>query len=294
MYEKQIEQLIILQQVDDEIIVLREEIEQAPLELADLENQMEGFRDRQTQIDERMEMLKDQQKKLVVEIDEDGGKIKKAKNKLMLVGNTKEYHAMMREMDSLEKLNRMREEEQEAVKEELIRQDEATVTLNTDMGGVKEQYDALKTTLDERLAAAQKKLDSLGRKRKKACKVVPPPILGRYEFIRERMKNPVIVPVTEGVCNGCHIMIPPQDYNDLQKGQQILSCPNCQRLIHWVQIEKPEEEVKPKKKKKAAKKKAPAKKAAAKKPAAKKAPAKKAPAKKAAAKKAEKPKADDK
>ncbi len=237
MYEKQIEQLIILQQVDDDILVLREEIEKAPLELADLEGQMTEFDERRTQIGERMEMLKDQQKRLNLEIEEDAGKIKKSKNKLMLVGNTKEYHAMMREMDSLEKLNRMREEEHEAVKEEQIRQDDATENLNEEMSGVKEQYDALKTTLDERLAAAQKKLDSLGRKRKKACKVVPPPILGRYEFIRERMENPVIVPVTEAVCHGCHIMIPPQIYNDLQKGQQILSCPNCQRLIHWKRLE---------------------------------------------------------
>jgi len=254
MYEKQIEQLIILQQVDDEIIILREEIEKAPLELAGLEEQMGEFKERRVQIDERMDILKDQQKKLGVEIEEDAGKIKKSKNKLMLVGNTKEYHAMMREMDSLEKLNRMRDEEQVAVKEELIRQDDATTSLNEEMSGVKEQYDALKTTLDERLAAAQKKLDSLGRKRKKACKVVPPPILGRYEFIRERMENPVIVPVTNGVCNGCHIMIPPQDYNDLQRGQQILSCPNCQRLIHWVRIEPDPVEEKPKKKRKAAKK----------------------------------------
>ncbi len=282
MYEKQIEQLIILQHVDDDILILREEIEKAPLELSDLETQMDGFKDRRVEIDERLDLLKEQQKKLDFEIDEDAGKIKKSKNKLMLVANTKEYHAMMREMDSLEKLNRMREDEQEAVKEELVRQDDATTTLNDDMSGVKEQYDALKTTLDERLAAAQKKLDSLGRKRKKACKVVPPPILGRYEFIRERMENPVIVPVSEGVCSGCHIMIPPQNYNDLQKGQQILSCPNCQRLIHWVQVEKPVEEEKPKKKKKAAAKK-PAKKAAAKKPAAKKAAAKKPAAEKAEA-----------
>lgn len=233
MYEKQIEQLIILQQVDDEIIVLKEEIEKAPLELADLEGQLAEFDERRVQIDERMEILKDQQKKLGIEIEEDASKIKKSKNKLMLVGNTKEYHAMMREMDSLEKLNRMREEEQVAVKEETQRQLEATDSLNEEMAGVKEQYDELKKTLEERLAQANKKLDSLGRKRKKACKVVPPPILGRYEFIRERMENPVIVPVAQGVCHGCHIKIPPQSYNDLQKGQQILSCPNCQRLIHW-------------------------------------------------------------
>lgn len=235
MYEKQIEQLIILQQVDDEILLLQDEISKAPLELSGLEDQMEGFKERRIQIDERMELLKEQKKKLVVEIEDDAGKIKKSKNKLMLVGNTKEYHAMMREMDSLEKLNRMREDEQTAVREELVRQDEATETLNEDMSGVKEQYEALKETLDARLLQANKKLDSLGRKRKKACKVVPPPILGRYEFIRERMENPVIVPVTDGVCHGCHIMIPPQDYNELQKGQQILSCPNCQRLIYWKQ-----------------------------------------------------------
>jgi len=240
MYQKQIEQLIVLQEVDDEILTLRSEVEQAPQELADLETQMDEFRERRSRIDEKMDILKEQQKKLSNEIEEDAGKIKKSKNKLMLVGNTKEYHAMMREMDSLEKLNRMRDDEQAAVKEELTRQTEATSSLTEEMGDVQEQYDALKTTLDERLAKASKKLDSLGRKRKKACKAVPPPILGRSEFIRERMENPVIVPVAHGVCSGCNIMIPPQSYNDLQRGQQILSCPNCQRLIYWKAHVEPE------------------------------------------------------
>jgi predicted nucleic acid-binding Zn-ribbon protein len=233
MYQKQIEQLIILQEVDDDLLTVLDEIEQAPKELLDLEAQMGKFDDRRDQIEEKLSILKEQKKKLAVEIEEDAGRIKKSKNKLMMVGNTKEYHAMMREMDSLEKLNRMRDDEQEAVREELLRQDEATTNLNQEMSGVKEQYSALKTTLDERLAQANKKLDSLNRKRKKACKAVPPPILGRYEFIRERMENPVIVPVAGGVCKGCNIMIPPQSYNDLQKGHQILSCPNCQRLIYW-------------------------------------------------------------
>jgi hypothetical protein len=240
MYQKQIEQLIVLQEVDDEILTLRSEVEQAPQELADLEAQMDEFRERRSRIDEKMDILKEQQKKLTNEIDEDAGKIKKSKNKLMLVGNTKEYHAMMREMDSLEKLNRMRDDEQTAVREELTRQTEATSSLTEEMSDVQEQYGALKTTLDERLEKASKKLDSLGRKRKKACKAVPPPILGRYEFIRERMENPVIVPVSHGVCSGCNIMIPPQSYNDLQRGQQILSCPNCQRLIYWKAHVEPE------------------------------------------------------
>ncbi len=235
MYQKQIEQLVVLQTVDDEIRVLEAEVRQAPLELSDLENRLGGYRERQGQIQERLDLLGVQQKRLEGEIEDDGHKIKKSKNKLMAVGNSKEYHAMMREMDSMEKLNRLREEERIAVMEELERQQAAMGELTAEMSGLVEEYDAKKATLDERVAKAQTRLDSLMKRRNKAGKVVPPPILGRYEFIRSRIDQPVIVSVTDGVCGGCHIKIPPQSYNELQKGKQILGCPNCQRIIYWVE-----------------------------------------------------------
>ena len=64
-------------------------------------------------------------------------------------------------------------------------------------------------------------------------KDIPAPVLGRYEFIRNRLRHPVIVPVEEGICSGCHIAIPPQVFIDLQRGNHIMSCPNCQRLMYW-------------------------------------------------------------
>jgi len=235
MYQKQIEQLVVLQTVDDEIKGLEVEVRQAPLELSELEGRLAQLKERQAQVQERLDLLKVQQKRLEGEIEDDGHKIKKSKNKLMAVGNSKEYHAMMREMDSMEKLNRLREEERIAVMEEFTRQDTAMQELAAEMDALMEGYDAKKATLDERLAKAQTRLDSLGKRRNKAGKVVPPPILGRYEFIRSRIEHPVIVPVTEGICGGCHIKIPPQSYNELQKGKQILGCPNCQRIIFWVE-----------------------------------------------------------
>jgi len=235
MYQKQIEQLVVLQTVDDEIKVLEVEVRQAPLELSELEGRLTQLKDRQAQVQERLDLLKVQQKRLEGEIEDDGHKIKKSKNKLMAVGNSKEYHAMMREMDSMEKLNRLREEERIAVMEEFTRQDTAMQELVAEVDGLMEGYDAKKATLDERIAKAQTRLDSLGKRRTKAGKVVPPPILGRYEFIRSRIEHPVIVPVSEGICGGCHIRIPPQSFNELQKGKQILGCPNCQRIIFWVE-----------------------------------------------------------
>ena len=247
MYLKQIKQLVILQKVDDQIIVLKQEMDLAPKELEDLENKMSGLEEKKTQIQEKLGMIKEQQTRLDTEIEEDSVKVKKSKNKLMMVGNTKEYHAMLREMDSLEKLNRMREEERVALVEEIGNLEESIKQVDNELAEVKTELDEKKAGLDERMKVTQKELEKLNDKRSGACDVVPKPILGRYEFIRERLSNPVIVPVDGGVCSGCktYIHIPPQTYNDLQKGTQIISCPNCQRLIFWrehIPAEQPKKE----------------------------------------------------
>jgi predicted nucleic acid-binding Zn-ribbon protein len=83
------------------------------------------------------------------------------------------------------------------------------------------------------MSTAQAKLSILQKDRSTTGSEIPSPVFSRYEFIRNRLAHPVIVPVNQGVCSGCHIAIPPQIFIELQRGQQILSCPNCQRLIYW-------------------------------------------------------------
>ncbi len=233
IYLKQIEQLVALQQIDCEIIELKHELETAPREVEALETNFAGMEERKGQILDKLGILKEQQTRLDSEIDDDYHKIKKSKNKLMMASNTKEYHAMMREMDGLEKLNRLREEEKITLVEELQRQEEALAELGSEIDRVGKELDAKKANLAERIKTAEEKLTTLGKARKASCNLVPVPVLSRYEFIRSRLSAPVIVSVQAGVCDGCHIAIPPQSFIELQKGQQILSCPNCQRLIYW-------------------------------------------------------------
>lgn len=241
-YLKQIQQLTVLQKVDDEILTLEAELEAAPRDLAQAEERVGALRDRQGQIQEKIELLGAQQTRLEQEIDDDTMKVRKSKNKLMMVGNTREYHAMMREMDSLEKLNRMREEEKVALTEELAVQRQALDALGQDIAAQESEVATMRAGLDARLEEGGKQLEKLTKQRQTAGKAVPRPILGRYELIRSRLANPVIVSVTGGVCSGCNITIPPQIYNDLQKGQQIISCPNCQRLMYWTEHVKDEEQ----------------------------------------------------
>ena len=229
----QIAQLVALQRVDDEIFAIEHDVEKAPREVEALRNDFAAVRAERSHLEDKMAHLREQAKNIDFDIDSDLARISKGKDKLMQVGNAKEYHAMMREMDSLEKTNRTREEEKITLAEELERQ-------NAAMASVAERYGVMETglkekeeSLDARLGEADKKLKTLGKERSAASKDIPAPVLSRYEFIRQRLAHPVIVPVTGGVCSGCNIAIPPQGYIELQRGTQILSCPNCQRLIFW-------------------------------------------------------------
>ena len=233
VYFAQIQQLVELQKVDDAIHAVKQVLERAPGEVADLEQRYADMETRRNYILEKLSHLEDQQKRISSEIDDESARLKKSKNKLMQVGNQREYHAMMREMDSMERINRSREEEKVTILDELQYQNNALAELDKDFTALKAELDVKRDGLEAALQRGRAELEALDAKRASVSKNIPQPVFLRYEFIRKRLEHPVIVGVREGVCSGCHIAVPPQTFIELQRGQQILSCPNCQRLIFW-------------------------------------------------------------
>lgn len=233
VYFEQIRQLVELQKVDDAIHEVRQELDRTPGDLKALEERFAEVENQRNYVLDKLSHLQDQQKRLSLEIDDDAARIKKSKNKLTQVGNTREYHAVLREMDSMEKVNRSREEEKTTLLDEIQSQNEALAALDVTYNALKGELEEKRSSLDDRLKKAQAALVELDAKRAHVGTAIPHPVFLRYEFIRERLEHPVIVAVREGVCSGCHIAVPPQTFIELQRGQQILSCPNCQRLIFW-------------------------------------------------------------
>ncbi|WP_462324382.1 zinc ribbon domain-containing protein [Desulfoplanes sp.] len=244
LYIDQIRQLVILQKIDSQIIEIDKRLDDAPKEIESIEKAVGAKKDRLAQLKERVDILQEQKLKLQTDIDEDAARIKKSKNKLMMVENTKEYHAMMREMDSLEKTNRMREEEKVTLIEDLQDQETLHDALETEAQTLETELEEKRTSMELELGKMRNKRKKLEKEKKAACDLIPKPIFKRYNHIRTKLDSPVIVSVTDGVCNGCHIKITPQKYIELQKGEQILSCPNCHRLIYWEDHFFPQEETK--------------------------------------------------
>lgn len=232
-YLNQICQLVELQKVDDQIHEVSQSLENAPRDLEELRRRFESMDGARSVALDKLAHLQEQQRRISLEIDDDAARIKKSKNKMMQVGNAREYNAMVREMDNMERTNRNREEERAVLLEALERHNENVEELESAHSTLKAELEAKSDSLAATLREAEEKLATLANKRKNFSKGIPAPIFQRYEFIRRRLEHPVIVPADNGICSGCHIAIPPQTFIELQTGQQILNCPNCQRLIFW-------------------------------------------------------------
>jgi predicted nucleic acid-binding Zn-ribbon protein len=210
LYIQQIAQLVDLQKVDDAIHAMNTELEQAPREVNTLEQRFAELEEQRAKLHDKLEHLQEQQRRLTNEIDDDATRMKKSKSKLMQVGNTREYHAMLREMDNIEKSNRSREEEKLTLHEALQLENTNLEQIADVHQNVNAELEEKRGTLQARMDAAQAQLNILQKKRSAAVAEIPPPVFARYEFIRNRLEHPVIVPVNQGVCSGCHIAIPPQ------------------------------------------------------------------------------------
>lgn len=232
-YLDQIRQLIELHQVDDEILNEQTKLEQSPKELANLKARFATIETQSKEIQEKIATLTEQEKQLTSDIEEDASLLRKKHTELMCVVNDREHHARLREIDIAEKNKHTHEEDRDRIVEDKKLQQTELDDVSKEADNIKNKLKNHENGLEFSLQQAQSRLEKLKKERDAIALSISKPILARYEFIRKRLHHPVIVPVTAGVCGGCHIMIPPQTFIELQGEDKILNCPNCQRLIYW-------------------------------------------------------------
>ncbi len=233
LYLSQISQLIALQQVDNAIFAVEERLSKAPRTIEALQQKFNTYDAQKKHIEEKLVHLSEQQKRMNYDFEDTLADIQKAQDKLEHVSSEKEMNAVSREVENMEGRSRFHEDEKYALRSEVEHQQSCLEEIMTDWNVIKEELDKATANLELLQKEAEQELTELAARRKESLAIIPLPVLTRYEFIRKRLKNPAIVYIRDGICAGCNIAIPPQVFNELQRGQQIVSCPNCQRLVFW-------------------------------------------------------------
>ena len=229
---EEIKQLTDLQVIDLQIAGLDEEIEAGQAEIGKLLSTIE---DRRTSIEElqaKVEAAEARQRELEAEQEDELGRIKDRQSKLMQVQTNREYHSLLKEIEDGKKANKEREEEAIQLMEQI---ESLTLIMDEQKGlsqGDDKQLAREKKKVNGEASKLNEKKGGFAKKRETMIKKFSTSLLKKYDMLRERRNGRAVVGVVNGVCQGCFMNIPPQQFNDLLKGEKMLFCPTCNRILY--------------------------------------------------------------
>jgi predicted nucleic acid-binding Zn-ribbon protein len=145
----------------------------------------------------------------------------------------REYEALDKEIkDSGEREQDLRRDLQK--EEQLLA--EMKVGLDKEEAMIKKQEEEVQkeqAKIKEALHDREKQLKSLEKKEKGITPGLDEEILFKFERIIRSKSGLGIVPIDRGVCNGCHMILPVQFVNDVRRGEGIMFCPYCSRILFY-------------------------------------------------------------
>jgi predicted nucleic acid-binding Zn-ribbon protein len=182
---------------------------------------------------EELEALRKRRKEKDKQLQMGQETLKRTRDRLLEVKNNKEYQSMLKEIETFETKNSHIEDEIISLLEELDVFEKEVKKKEDDLDVQRRRYEEEKAKMEEELDSIAKELDGCARKSEAIRKKIPAELLRKYEQIKTAMRGVAVVSVWKEVCGGCHMAIPPQLYNELQKSTVLITCPNCSRIMYW-------------------------------------------------------------
>jgi len=225
--------LILLQECDNKIESLDSLKKECPAKIQKLENDLNTCRTTFQADSDKLESLKKERRKTDQEMQELDSKIEKSQIKLSNIKSNKEYTAALKEIEDLNKEKIKVEDSTLKSMEEIEASEKKCLENRKKLERIQKDFDLAKKKVEQELEALNKKSDALKKERLELLKGIDKEFLGRYDFLKARKGGVAIGSVIGGVCQMCHIGIPPQRFYEIIKLQSLMSCPNCNRLIYW-------------------------------------------------------------
>jgi len=231
--KEKIDLLVQLQECDNEIGLILNRKKEGPLKIRELQERLNTLKEKFQEDNSRLQALKKERLNLEQDVQDFENKLEKSNIKLSNIKSNKEYQAALNEIEELKKAKFQTEDRVLQVMES-VEEMESICRGNKDKERELEgTFESTKAEVEEELAKMDRKLEEVEATRARLSQVIDGELLSRYAFLKERKNGHAISAVIDGVCQACHMNIPPQRYNDLIRGNALLTCPNCSRMIYW-------------------------------------------------------------
>lgn len=234
----ELKQLIALQNADTGIRRLQAEIESIPQRRAEIEKEFDQRAFEIRALETRRDEARGERARLEAEVEEQRASAERAERNLMSSKNEHEYTAAIREADAARKqISKL--ETQILEKMEAFEQTETQLKeREPEIAGMRSELDERIKTLEEQTRAQTEELAQLRVERERLLETLPKNMSANYRRISARIRDGVAVTeARNGACTACFMSLRPQVMAQVRRGDEIITCDNCNRILYYVPAE---------------------------------------------------------
>ena len=225
--------LVDLQITDTNIRRLKQSVESAQERRASLEQEFEQHAFSIREVQKRRDDLNAERADNEKQIAEIKTYLERADRNLKHAQNQKEYETAMREIDALQK-------QVVALETKVVELMASAEEVEKELESRAEEINSLDSKRDEALSAFdaqinsdQAELATEESKREAVFVTLPAQLAAVYNRLAQRSRDGIAVAeVINGSCSACNMSLRPQMNVEVKKGDQIVTCENCSRILY--------------------------------------------------------------
>tara|TARA_B100001287_G_scaffold214490_1_gene183372 strand:+ start:1025 stop:1804 length:780 start_codon:yes stop_codon:yes gene_type:complete len=230
--EERLRALYDLQLIDSRVDKIRNIRGELPLEVRDLEDEVEGFKLRLQKLEDNLTEIDNQVKTKKNLIEESKSLIKKYNEQQKNVRNNREFNSLAKEVEFQELEIQLAEKH---IKEYLAQTEQKKEVIENTKERLTERENHLKhkkNDLDAILAETEKEEKILLGKSEEYKTKIEERLAKAYTKIRSSVKNGLaVVPIERGASGGSYFIIPPQVQVEIAARQKIITDEHSGRIL---------------------------------------------------------------
>ncbi|MFN0107435.1 MAG: zinc ribbon domain-containing protein [Blastocatellia bacterium] len=229
----ELSQLISLQDVDVEIKRINAEIDSLPAKREELESQFTAENKEFLDLKEQLDSALSQKRRLEEETEDEQQKLEKFKNNQMKATNEREYSTSVREIDTAKKTI-------SALETDLLKLMEQVEKLEVLVNERSPEIEAKRVEMERQLAenealaiADADKLEKLIAERTPMVETLSSETRSTYDRMSKIKSGLALSEALDYKCLACRMTIRPQVFNDIRRGETLITCENCGRILFY-------------------------------------------------------------
>jgi len=180
-----------------------------------------------------------------MQIKEIQDKVVKLEGQQAAVKKMDEFNALTQEMTAAGRERSATEHRLSDLTDELTSEEDLLVTLKENLQSTEKNSALIEKEINENIININQEGRALLEKRETLKDQVDSELFKIYERLLKNKKDRVLVPIENRTCSGCHIVLTPQHENLVRKGDRLVFCEHCSRILYWQEVEPVEGEKAP-------------------------------------------------